>query len=193
MKYSQVPSPLIRPIVQKATSCLSVESLSPHRTLPFCFPHISYSGNFRSCLDSSAETRLHYWCPLLNKQREKERRREREELREWLSNHAISPFIVRCHASPRGTIRKPNYFPPLQPLLPLLPLACCYFFLLLACFIHLRLTLPSLRKTPNASRSPSPAGTIAHRQREVPAKRTLSNRPAAESIINVSLRMTNLT
>ncbi|KAI2656429.1 hypothetical protein H4Q32_013360 [Labeo rohita] len=50
-----------------------------------------------------------------------------------------------------------------------------------ACFIHLRLTLPSLRKTPNASRSPSPVGTIAHRQREVPPMRTLSNRPAAGS------------
>lgn len=122
-KLWNVPSPLRQAwfgLIQKATSCLSVESLLSQ------FPHISYIGNFRSCPDSSAETRLHYWCPLLDKQREKERRKEREEVRQWLSDHAISPFIGWRHASPRGTIRKPNYFPPLQPLL---PLACCYFFI----------------------------------------------------------------
>ncbi len=126
MKRSFASSPAWFGLVQKATSCLSVESLLSLSSLPVGFPRISYIGNFRSCPDSSAETRLHYWCPLLDKQRETERRKEREEVREWLSDHAISPFIGWCRASPRGTIRKPNYFPPLQPLL---PLACCYFFI----------------------------------------------------------------
>lgn len=156
-----------------APECLHLDStqLRTHAKLKICssFPNTAlwvaawclaskgFSGNplpanidcnFRTGPSSSAVCCLQYWCSPVG---ERERESERCGKRKWGSDWAITPslhLLAGAKVSPRGTIRKLNYFPHSSSAAATSASGLLLFFLLLECFIHLRLTPPTQPWTP---------------------------------------------